>query len=67
MGVELARSTRVLFFFVVVFFLFFVVFFMFSQKAHFLHRLSWEQLCEPNFMSFCIKNNIGTQGEVKYL
>ena len=27
-----------------------------------MHGLSWELLCEPNFMYFCIKSSIGTQG-----
>ena len=26
-----------------------------------MHWLSWEPLCEPNFMYFCIKSSIGTQ------
>ena len=29
-----------------------------------MHGLSWEPLCEPNFMYFCIKSCIGTQGKV---
>ena len=29
-----------------------------------MHWLSWEPLCEPHFMYFCIKSSIGTQGEV---
>ena len=29
-----------------------------------IHWLSWEPLCELNFMYFCIKSSIGTQGEV---
>ena len=27
-----------------------------------MHWLSWELLCEPNFMYICIKSSIGTQG-----
>ena len=26
-----------------------------------MHWLSWEPLCEPNFMYVCIKSSIGTQ------
>ena len=29
-----------------------------------MHGLSWEPLCEPNFMYFCIKSCIGTKGKV---
>ena len=29
-----------------------------------MHWLSWEPLCEPHFLVFCIKSSIGTQDEV---